>query len=84
MGEMRYAYKVFESENLKVRDHLETRHKLEDCIKMDLRELGHLFIYYLFTYLFKDVVGSSDFTVSNDRMIMNSQLERTWKKVIMA
>jgi hypothetical protein len=47
---------------------------------MALRELGHLFIYYLF----KDVVGSSDFTVSNDRMIMNSQLERIWKKVIMA
>jgi hypothetical protein len=39
---------------------------------------------YLFYRLFNDAFSSSDYIVLNERMIVNTELERMWKEAVMA
>jgi hypothetical protein len=47
-------------------------------ISYNLQNLLVLFIYSLFNYAF----SISDCTVSNERMIVNNELERMWKEAV--
>jgi hypothetical protein len=42
--------------------------------------LRRLFIYSLFN----DAFSSSDYVTSNERIIVNNELERMWKEAVMA
>jgi hypothetical protein len=48
----------------------------------------HIIIYgicYLFIYsLFNDTFSSSAYIASNERMIVNNELERMWKETVVA
>jgi hypothetical protein len=39
---------------------------------------------YLFVVLFNDAFSSSEYIASDERMIVNNELERMWKEAVMA
>jgi hypothetical protein len=36
----------------------------------------------LFIYLFNSAISNSDYAASNDFIMVNNELERTWKKTV--
>jgi hypothetical protein len=49
-------------------------------VSINMQKIHTLFIYSLFN----DTFSSSDYTASNERIIVNNELESLWKKAVMA
>jgi hypothetical protein len=59
-------------------------HRVQNLSSFRRLLFQNVFIY-LFTYsLFNDAVSISDYIASNERMIVNNELERMWKETVVA